>query len=107
MEKVRRAVWAMFCADDAGVTSRTPEGLARMMAAIVTTCQEFGLMVSESKTETMRLWSAPSSTETTLDIQAAGQRYKQTEKFVYLGGCLLYTSPSPRDLSTSRMPSSA
>ena len=25
----------------------------------------------------------------------------------YLGGCLLYTSPSPRDLSTSRMPSSA
>ena len=27
------------------------------------------------------------------------------EKIVY--GCLLYTSPSPRDLSTSRMPSSA
>ena len=25
----------------------------------------------------------------------------------YLGTCLLYTSPSPRDLSTSRMPSSA
>jgi len=24
-----------------------------------------------------------------------------------LHGCLLYTSPSPRDLSTSRMPSSA
>ena len=26
---------------------------------------------------------------------------------VNLGFCLLYTSPSPRDLSTSRMPSSA
>ena len=26
---------------------------------------------------------------------------------VCTGGCLLYTSPSPRDLSTSRMPSSA
>ena len=25
----------------------------------------------------------------------------------YQKGCLLYTSPSPRDLSTSRMPSSA
>ena len=25
----------------------------------------------------------------------------------YFAGCLLYTSPSPRDLSTSRMPSSA
>ena len=29
------------------------------------------------------------------------------EKFGSLYGCLLYTSPSPRDLSTSRMPSSA
>eukprot|EP00831_Metopus_contortus_P027472 TRINITY_DN23082_c0_g1_i1.p1 TRINITY_DN23082_c0_g1~~TRINITY_DN23082_c0_g1_i1.p1 ORF type:complete len:145 (-),score=43.01 TRINITY_DN23082_c0_g1_i1:79-513(-) len=28
-------------------------------------------------------------------------------KEAYLGDCLLYTSPSPRDLSTSRMPSSA
>ena len=27
--------------------------------------------------------------------------------FAYAWGCLLYTSPSPRDLSTSRMPSSA
>ena len=29
--------------------------------------------------------------------------------FIYgaRNGCLLYTSPSPRDLSTSRMPSSA
>ena len=26
---------------------------------------------------------------------------------MFLGICLLYTSPSPRDLSTSRMPSSA
>ena len=25
----------------------------------------------------------------------------------WFGNCLLYTSPSPRDLSTSRMPSSA
>ena len=25
----------------------------------------------------------------------------------HINGCLLYTSPSPRDLSTSRMPSSA
>ena len=26
---------------------------------------------------------------------------------IYIESCLLYTSPSPRDLSTSRMPSSA
>ena len=29
------------------------------------------------------------------------------KKWTYLWTCLLYTSPSPRDLSTSRMPSSA
>ena len=27
--------------------------------------------------------------------------------YTALGGCLLYTSPSPRDLAVSRMPSSA
>ena len=30
-----------------------------------------------------------------------------SEVFALLTDCLLYTSPSPRDLSTSRMPSSA
>ena len=31
----------------------------------------------------------------------------QEVKFLLSNSCLLYTSPSPRDLSTSRMPSSA
>ena len=34
-----------------------------------------------------------------------GRRFKQLEEVMAV--CLLYTSPSPRDLSTSRMPSSA
>ena len=32
---------------------------------------------------------------------------EQTELFVRSTGCLLYTSPSPRDVEESRMPSSA
>ena len=32
---------------------------------------------------------------------------KEDEKYDLYELCLLYTSPSPRDLSTSRMPSSA
>ena len=32
---------------------------------------------------------------------------KVHEKFIDAGCCLLYTSPSPRDLDLSRMPSSA
>ena len=34
-------------------------------------------------------------------------RYEEGERVKSLNSCLLYTSPSPRDLSTSRMPSSA
>ena len=34
-------------------------------------------------------------------------KYMNFDRIRMLGVCLLYTSPSPRDLSTSRMPSSA
>ena len=50
LEMVRRALWGMLYADDAGVVSTSPRGLTRMMGVIVATCQEFGLTVSEKKT---------------------------------------------------------
>ena len=37
----------------------------------------------------------------------AGTQVPGSDKTIPEEGCLLYTSPSPRDLSTSRMPSSA
>ena len=37
----------------------------------------------------------------------SGSDVWEGETNVYTSNCLLYTSPSPRDLSTSRMPSSA
>ena len=45
-------------------------------------------------------------------VKAVHQQYVDAGSDVFLtntfgGTCLLYTSPSPRDLSTSRMPSSA
>ena len=49
LEMVRRAVWGMLYADDAGVVSTSSRGLTRMMGVIVATCQEFGLTVSEKK----------------------------------------------------------
>ena len=36
-----------------------------------------------------------------------GWRGHRTDEFEQIDNCLLYTSPSPRDESTSRMPSSA
>ena len=45
-------------------------------------------------------------------VQSAGHAYRLSgqvlkEEFTRAGACLLYTSPSPRDSTSSRMPSSA
>ena len=42
-----------------------------------------------------------------VDSQMQGDVYTGTDTVEYLATCLLYTSPSPRDLYRSRMPSSA
>ena len=43
-----------------------------------------------------------------LKLETSARAIGMGGSFVASGrGCLLYTSPSPRDLSTSRMPSSA
>ena len=39
-------------------------------------------------------------------FKGRGMAFSEVREYQY-GDCLLYTSPSPRDLSTSRMPSSA
>ena len=92
LERARRAVWGMFYADDAGVVSRSQEGLARMMTIIVEVSGEFGLTVSEKKIETL-LMRAPEkqpkkggSPPPPLVIEAAGQKCAQTTQFRYLGG---------------------
>ena len=41
------------------------------------------------------------------EIRAMAEQAQQTADAADRKACLLYTSPSPRDLSTSRMPSSA
>ena len=92
LERARRVVWGMFYADDAGVVSRSQEGLTKMMTTIVEVFGEFGLTVSEKKTETL-LMRAPEkqpkkggSPPPPLVIEAAGQKYAQTAQFRYLGG---------------------
>ena len=81
LERARRAVWGMLYADDAGVVSRSHEGLTRMMTIIVEVFGALGLTVSEKKTETL-LIRAPEkqpknegSPPPPLVIEAAGQKY--------------------------------
>ena len=79
-----QALWGMFHADDAGIVSRSPEGLEKMMTVIVTA---FGLTVSEAKTEIMCLQTKGGG-HMPFTVTAADQVYKQTVEFVYLGGAI-------------------
>ena len=55
LARVRRAVWGMLYANDAGIVSKSADGLAKMMTVIATVFEAAGLTVSEKKTETMLL----------------------------------------------------
>ena len=54
-EEEARTLWGMLYADDAGIASRSLEGLEKMTTVIVTACATFRLTVSEAKTEIMCL----------------------------------------------------
>ena len=80
-------LWGMLYADNAGVVSRSPEQLRKMMDGIVVVCAVFGLTVSEAKTEIMCLRAKGMSESTAVfSVEAAGLVYNQTNEFVYLGG---------------------
>ena len=107
LERARRAVWGMLYADDAGVVSRSREGLTRMMTTIVEVFGKFGLTVSEKKTETL-LMRAPEKQPKKggpppppLVLEAAGQKYAQTAQFRYLGAALSTKMANSRRRSTT------
>ena len=68
--------------------STSPRGLTRIIDVIVVAFHEFGLTVSERKSEAIHLWSDPNTASNALQIEATGQRYKETTEFVYLGGAI-------------------
>ena len=76
---------------------RHPNGIDK-----VHTCDEIVPLVEISPGETKELVLACSKT---MMSRGGGLRLLKIHRTSE--GCLLYTSPSPRDLSTSRMPSSA
>ena len=88
LEMTRRAVLGVLYTDDAGVVSTSPHGLTRIMEVLGVACQEFGLTMSEKKTNAMNLWSHLNTASNALRIEAAGQRYRQTTEFVYRGGAI-------------------
>ena len=80
LECVRRAIWGMLYADGACIVSRSTRGLGRMIAVFVEVFGAFGLIISESKTETMCM-SIPRAPATMIVFNATGQQYRQTTSF--------------------------
>ena len=77
----------MLYTGDAGIASKSAEGLAKMIV-IVTVVEAADLTVSE-KTETMLLRTPDQAPCTSpLVIKAAGQRYRQAAQCIYLGGLI-------------------
>ena len=108
LDRVQRAVWGMLYADDAGIVSRSPAGLVRMLMIVVKVFGAFGSTVSEKTTETL-LMRAPEKAQQpgetpkpplpALEIAAAGQKYHQIHHFVYLGGLITEDADITRDIN--------
>ena len=69
----------------------------KVLIALMSILAIFALSASFALSEMTQRWESGLENKATVEVPAE-------DKF---GNCLLYTSPSPRDLSTSRMPSSA
>ena len=78
----------MLYADDAGVVSTSPLCLTRMMEVIVVACQKFGLTGSKKKTEAIVYVVRSSTASNAVRIEAAKQRYKHANEYVYLDGSI-------------------
>ena len=64
----------MLYADDAGVVSKSADGLARMMTIIVEVFREFGLTVSERKMETLGEGGAAGTATAAPDNRSSGAK---------------------------------
>ena len=75
------SLWGMIYADDAGVVSRSPKQLRKMIGVIMVVCVALGFTVSEVKTEIMclRAKGMPESTAT-FSVEGAGQVVQPDER---------------------------
>ena len=70
-----KVLWATLYVDDAAITSRSQDGLAKIMKAIVEVHAAFGLVVAEKKTVTIHMRSSKKEADV-VEMEAAGQGLK-------------------------------
>ena len=79
--------------------------IALLLSSSALTAQDFNTILKDNLLATRASEGLEASDVAELTIY--NQSTSRTSGVEHVYACLLYTSPSPRDLSTSRMPSSA
>ena len=110
--KISRKGWPVEC--DA-VIPRIGHSITKIGVPVVRAFQRVGVIVLnegsgiESSRDKLRASQIMNEVGIPMPITASVATWQGTRRAIARvgGACLLYTSPSPRDLSTSRMPSSA
>ena len=72
LERVRRVVWGILYADDAGVVSASPRRLTKIVDFIIVACQEFGLAVSERRPRPCTCGPIPTPHRTRCELRQQG-----------------------------------
>ena len=99
-EQLKEASFAFNLLHGPGGEDGTVQGLFELMKLPYSGCDLMASALTMDKVRTKWLWQGLG-----LPTPAFQQLTSETNWQAVI--CLLYTSPSPRDLSTSRMPSSA
>ena len=81
-------VWQVLFADDTGLVAISTDALSSMIACLVRSCADFGLHVSERKTEAMVSKVTKLSLRVKLNITGGDQSYRQKGLVVSLGSKL-------------------
>ena len=101
--KIRVVAYNVACGQWA-----TPERIAQELKALKPDIVLLSEVPKPNRGKKVKDWSRRLADALGLDHVAVGTVSSANHKAPQWGDvCLLYTSPSPRDLSTSRMPSSA
>ena len=82
LECARRAIWGVLYANEG-----SPRGLERMMVIFAEVRGALGLIISESKTETMCM-PIPPAPATQIAFNATGRLFRHRTSFIYLGGAI-------------------
>ena len=90
-------------------------GEVKMIRLLILTISILGISVGSANADPKKvgfIYIGPPGDHGWTYMHDVGRQYMESQlgdsvTSTYIENCLLYTSPSPRDLSTSRMPSSA